>query len=90
MKSSNGDGDYRDGDGHTYAVESGIIAAIPQELTHPKYPGERMSELSRTIVAEGPVHCSTDERGNLTFGDVLIRTGPNDEEEAQWRRETPR
>jgi hypothetical protein len=76
-----GDGTYRDGQGHEYGVDAGLIGAIRvEDITDPK----ARLDWGRVVNFDAPWYFESDN-GVLTFGDIVINTGDEDEDdEDRW------
>ena len=74
-----GDGCYHDQKGNQYPVDAGMIGLVPLEIAEAS--GDYRPDLSNVVDFPRPFKCSRKEDGTLTFGDIVIKTGDDDEED---------
>lgn len=73
-----GDGAYQDNLGREYPVDSGLIGIVPIEVVDPtKF---RDNPFGHVVRFDEPFTCEA-IGGQLRFGDVVIETDPEDEDE---------
>lgn len=85
---AHGDGQYFDGNGRRYPVDSGSIGCIPECAITAKFNGDRLRELGNIIDFPSAFEVDTDlEAGTITFGHVTIETDADYLPEGEGGRE---
>jgi hypothetical protein len=74
-----GDGMYKGSDGHSYGVDAGMIGLVPYELA----VGQEWGGLSRVVEFTENTVC-TNQGGLMRFGDIVIDTLGDEEEEEEY------
>lgn len=87
-----GDGCYPGSDGHSYAVDAGIIGIIPEALIFNKY--DHIAELGRIVKFDKPFFVWSDNDSTFHFGDIVIVTDGSydppkeeDDDDEEWEEE---
>lgn len=77
-----GDGEYEDNYGRKYGVDAGLIGIMPIDVIDKKY--ENIEELG-SIVEFDENFVAIVDNGVFKFGDVIINTGDEDDEDRDWQ-----
>lgn len=79
-----GDGSYRDNRGNSYGVDAGMIGLVPVPDDTPLGPRND----GMVVKFNKPTVCHRNPNGTLQFGNIVIKTGYDDEskeEFASWK-----
>jgi hypothetical protein len=77
-----GDGLYASNIGTKHSVDAGLIGCIlVSDIRDPEAGPRALNSLGAVIEFDKPFSVSSDDRGNITFGHVVIATGDDYEDE---------